>query len=202
MAPANKGKQYPVDPYTREEVEVLIAACRPRYRTPCRNRAMLILMWRTGLRIGEVCGLQLHDLRLEQPGRPNSVRVQLPKGAGNGKEPREVGLDDGTCKALRVWIQRFRGHDPGPLFTTRTGKVVCTSNLRRKIPLIARTAGITRRCHAHAFRHTFCRELGNEGVDIVHRMEALGHSSLTVTTRYARSCGDSPAVAITANREW
>jgi integrase len=202
MAPANKGMKYPVDPYTREEIDALISACSPRYRTPCRNRAMLILMWRTGLRIGEVCSLQLHDLRLDQPGRPNSVRVQCPKGASNGKPPREVGIDDGTCHALRVWIEKFRGLAPGPLFTTRTGKTVDTQNLRRRIPQLARKAGLTRRAHAHAFRHTFCRELGNEGVDIVVRMEALGHSSLAVTTRYARSCGDSPAVAITAEREW
>jgi integrase len=202
MESASKGKKYPVDPYTREEVLALIGACSPCYRTPCRNRAMLILMWRSGLRIGEVCGLQLHDLRINQPGRPNSVRVQRPKGASNGKPPREVGLDEGTCHAIRVWIEKFRGPLPGPLFTTRYGKKVYTQNLRRRIPQLARKVGITRRCHAHAFRHTFCRELGNEGIDIVVRMEALGHSSLSVTTRYARSCGDSPAVAITAGREW
>lgn len=201
MTPANKGKRYPVDPYTREEVEALIAACGRPYRTPCRNRAMLILMWRTGIRIGECCSLELQDLRLAQPGRPNSVRVQKPKGAGNGTPPREVGLDAITCEALCRWITCFRGTLPGPLFTTRYGKAVHPSNLRRRIPRLAQIAGLTRRAHAHAFRHTFCRELGTEGVDIVVRMEALGHSSLGITTRYARSCGDSPAVAIMAGRK-
>lgn len=202
MAPANKGKQYQIDPYTRDEIYTLLGACRVKYRGPCRMRTMIILMWRTGIRVGEVCSLQLHDLRLDQPGRPNSLRVQRPKGAGNGKEPREVGLDEGTCDALRVWIERHRGLEPGFLFSTLSGGQLGTAHMRRMLPRLARRVGITRRCHAHAFRHTFCRELGNEGVDIVHRMEALGHSSLTVTTRYAKSCGDSPAVAVCANREW
>ena len=200
MSPANKGMQYPIDPYTREEVDALVAAVSPRRRrTPRRTRAMLVLMWRTGLRIGECCSASLHDLRLDQPGRPNSLRVQLPKGARNGTPPREVGLDEVTCDVLRRWIE-MRGTGPGFLFSTYTGAKLDTSYMRRTIPLLAKLAGITRRCHAHAFRHTFCRELGDEQVDIVHRMEALGHSSLGVTTRYAKSCGDSPVVAIMAGR--
>lgn len=200
MAPANKSRKYPVDPYTRAEVEALIEASSPRFFASCRTRVMLALMWRTGIRVGECCSLALHDLRLDQPDRPDSLRVQQPKGAKRGKEPREVGIDEVAREYLDVWL-KLRGNAPGFLFPTREGKRLDTSHMRRSIPKLAQKAGLTRRAHAHAFRHTFCREFQDEeGVKAIDLMEGLGHCSLGVTTRYARRCGGSPAVALMAKR--
>jgi integrase len=200
MSPANKGKDYQIDPYTRDEVEALIQASSPRFFASCRTRVMLALMWRTGIRVGECCSAELHDLRLDQGDRPDSLRVQRPKGVKRGKPPREVGIDPVAREYLDVWL-RLRGNAPGYLFPTRQGNKLDTSHLRRALPKLAQQAGLTRRAHAHAFRHTFCREFQDEeGVKAIHLMEGLGHSSLGVTTTYAKSCGGSPAVAIMAKR--
>lgn len=197
MAPVNKGKRYPSDPLTREECERLLNTCRETW-TGTRDRAQLALLWRCGLRAAESCALELSDFR---PGSPCTVRVRSPKGAARGKAPREIGLDERTCNTVRAWID-VRGEAPGPLFCTRPGGRVQTPYLRRMLPRLAKTAGIARRVHPHALRHTFARELYDEATGIVHIQKALGHDSLQTTATYLESIGASDVVSMTAGREW
>ena len=196
----NRGKKLPPDPLTPDEARALVMAFKPRYRTGARNRAHVILLWRCGLRAAESCSLDLEDVRWGED-LTGSVRVRLPKGVARGKAPREVGFDKKTGEALARWLW-FRGREAGPFFTTASGTRVGTKYLRRVIPAIARRAGIMRRVHPHALRHTFARELYDEGIGIVHIQRALGHGSLQVTAQYLESIGATDVVEVTAGRSW
>jgi integrase len=198
MASANKGKRFRPDPLTREEARAMIEVCERRSRVGMRTRAHLALLWRCGLRAEEACNLDLCDFR---EGDPCTVRVLSPKGTSRGKPPRELGLDVKTCELLREWIE-VRGSEPGPLLNTSTGGRLTTTYLRRAIPRLAKRAGITRRVHQHALRHSFARHQYDEGIGIVHIQEGLGHGNLGTTAAYLKSIGASEVVAVTAGREW
>jgi site-specific recombinase XerD len=67
---------------------------------------------------------------------------------------------------------------------------------------LAKRAGLERRIHPHALRHTFARELYDEGVGIREIQVALGHRSLATTETYLRSIGATRAVEVTIERVW
>lgn len=189
---------YPPDPLEPAQALAIIKHIRRRSRKGRRDRAIIAVMWRCGLRCAEVRDLELSDVRRT----PKSlVKVRWPKGREKGAPPRDVGLDETTWGLIRDWIE-IRGEQPGPLFTSSVGTKLETSNMRRMVRGRAREAGITRRVHPHCFRHTYARDLYLEGVGMVHIMKALGHTSLENTARYLGSIGCTESVQVTSEREW
>jgi len=185
------------EPLTKEEAKKLIRACNGGY-TGFRDKAYLSLLYRCGLRNNECRMLDIEDLRAEGDW---SIRVRYPKGVANGAKPRSVGIDQGTREHLETWLA-FRGTAPGPLFMTTKGKRLDTSHFRRKVKILSKAAGITRRVHPHALRHTFARTMHDEGVSMRLIQLALGHSRLDTTATYLQSLGDPEVIATTAGREW
>src|ERR687884_627996 len=97
---------------TRDEVDALLAVPNMRYPTGVRNRAMIVLMYRTGLRVAEVCGVALRDWRRRD--RQLELRAKVPKG---DKEAVVYGDDQATA-ALEAWVaRRPPAGAAGPLFT-------------------------------------------------------------------------------------
>ena len=191
------------DPLSREEARRLVAmaASYGRPWSALRDRAALAIMYGCGCRSNEVRMLDLPDVRLTLHGM--SIRVRSPKGIGRTKapaRPREVGLNRVAREALGDWLE-VRGTAPGPLFMTARGRRVCTSHWRRKIKPLARAARIDRRVHCHGLRHTFAREMHDEGARIGVIQGALGHSSLDTTAIYLSSLGSPEIVAATVGRE-
>lgn len=202
MEPWNKGKRLPPDPLTPEEARHLIAI-NADSRTPSGRKqyAMLVTLWRAGLRADELLSLQLCDYRAAG-GDLCTIRVMRPKGSGRGKAPREVGLDTKACEAIRRWVA-VRGQREGYLFCAqRSGKKMSPSWLRKMVAREAKRARIHRRVSPHSLRHTFALELYRERVGMVHIMDAMGHTSLNMTANYLRGLGASEVVEITAGREW
>ena len=193
--------KYPPHPLTRKQVVSLIEAAQ---RSRCGNReaAHLTVLYRTGMRCAESCNLDMDDLR-DFKGGCMVVRVTHPKGWERGAMPREIGLDVKASQVLRAWLAE-RGPEAGPVFQTRRGRGhrVQPSHIRRLIPQLAKQAGITRRVHPHALRHTFARELYDEGVGPVEIMLALGHTNLATTQKYLRSIGATEVIKVTASRGW
>ena len=187
------------EPLTPQEAKRLVDAVGGGY-VGCRDRAYLALLYRCGFRNNEVRMLDLDDVRREL--EPWTVRTRSPKGIASGRaKPRELGIDPGTQATLERWLS-LRGNAAGPLFTTSRGKRLDTSHLRRKIKTLAKSAGITRRVHVHALRHTFARGLNDEGVSVRLIQLALGHSNLNTTAVYLQSLGDPEVIAVTSTREW
>ena len=186
--------KYPPHPLTPDEARALLSACGRGWRG-ARNRALVAVLWRAGLRAREACGLELaHVRRLE-------LGAEILVAQAKGGRPRMVGLDQAALELVDAWLNR-RGREPGHLFVSATGAPLQTSYLRQLLPWLARRAGIRRRVHPHALRHTFARELYDEGVRLREIQLCLGHRSLATTENYLRSIGATEAVSATARREW
>jgi len=185
------------DLLTAGEIEALIKTCSNRAPTGIRNRALIGLTWRTGLRIGEVLALLPKDVDLDA----GTVVVQH----GKNDKRRVVGMDAGTAALLNRWLEtrKKRGiNGRSPIFCTLNGGQVNQSYIRHLLPRLARRAGIDKRCHAHGLRHAMAFELEREGATVSQIRDLLGHSSLAVTDRYLRRIGASEAVEFARQREW
>lgn len=171
--------RYPAEVLTKNEVRALLQACGKEKWTDRRNYALIMLLYRTGLRISEALKLRPCDVDHER----GSIRVLH----GKGGRARTVGIDPMGLEVLMGWIEEHgeRGHSAGePIFVTSSGRAVSQGYLRRRLPELARAAGIYKRVHAHGFRHTHASELRAEGVDIAVIKRQLGHRSLLTTIEY------------------
>src|SRR5436305_7563659 len=134
--PQNKGRRYPADPPRPEEIiAVMRAAGRSSYGL--RVRALIVVLWRAGLRIGEALALTESDL---EPSR-GSLIVRR----GKGGKRREVGMDDWAWAQLRPWIARRVELPLGPLFcilaAPSKGRAWSQTGVRAELHALARRAG-------------------------------------------------------------
>lgn len=144
-----------------------------------RDQAILILLMNTGLRISELCALDLADVTLSE--RKGSVIVR----SGKGEKQRTIPLNDVSRKALRSWLD-VRGNTNedlnSPLFRDRVGQRITTSGVHRRLAELGRRAGVE--LHAHLLRHTFAKRLVDSGVSLEKVATLMGHSDLNVTRVY------------------
>jgi site-specific recombinase XerD len=197
LAIATKSNRLEADLLNRQEIEGLIRACSNRAPTGVRNRAMIALAWRSGLRIGEVLALRPKDVDLAS----GTVTIQR----GKGDKLRRVGLDAGTIALVARWVEVWRKlavPTRSPLICTLDGGQVGQDYVRHLLPRLARRAGIEKRVHAHALRHAYAVELEREGATLSTIRDLLGHSSAATTDRYLRRLGAGDAVEFARNREW
>jgi integrase/recombinase XerC len=141
-----------------------------------RDDAVLELLYGSGLRVSELCGLDLTSVHL---GR-GTVTVW-----GKGAKERQVPLSPASVVALRRWITAGRPallgpeSPPGALFLNRRGRRLSTRDARRIVD--HRSA---EPLHPHALRHTFATHLLDNGADLRVVQELLGHASLQTTQVY------------------
>jgi integrase/recombinase XerC len=145
-----------------------------------RDRALLELLYASGLRVAECCGLDVEDLDR----RHGTVRV-----LGKGGKERVVPVGDAALDALDAYLSAAGGRDrrgagSGPLFQNPRGGRLTTRSVRSIVRRRARAAGIARRVTPHTLRHTFATHLLGEGADLRLIQELLGHSRLSTTQRY------------------
>ena len=158
----------------KDESKNLLDSPVERTEAGLRDRALLELLYATGLRVAECCGLDLDDLDRQQ----GSVRVM-----GKGGKERVVPAGDVALQALDAWLT-VRGEGRGPLFTNPRGGRLSTRGVHRIVKSRARAAGIDRRVTPHTFRHSFATHMLGEGADLRLIQELLGHSRLSTTQRY------------------
>lgn len=190
-------RRLPPEVLTDEEVRALLGACGSWTPTGLRNRALIALLYRAGLRISEALALCPKDVDL----RAGTVRVLH----GKGDFDRTVGLDDGACAVVGRWaLERARwGAGPAkPLLCSRAGNPVSTGYVRRLMRRLARAAGIDKRVHAHGLRHTHAAQLRSEGVDVGIISKQLGHRSILTTIRYLDHINPTRVVEAVRAREW
>ncbi len=164
---------------TREEVHALLRACSRRGKTGPRNRALITLLWRAGLRISEALALMPRDL--------NPALGEIRVRHGKGDRARTVATDPGAFAVVDQWLDLRRSlpHEvASPLLCTLAGGPVSTSDVRQRLPRLAKKAGVDRRVHPHGFRHLHAVELARENVPLPVIQRQLGHRSLTTTSLY------------------
>ena len=192
----NKGKTYPSEIMTHQEISALLQACN-RGLTGERNKALIVTLWRSGLRISEALALRPQDIDLE--------RATLMVLRGKGKKQRQVAIDPGTVEALRTWLTRRKaipGINGHAVFCTLMGRAISTQYVRGLLPRLAEMAGVEKRVHPHCLRHTAAYDMLSEGIrlDIIQRI--LGHSSIAVTARYIAHLAQPEVQAVIDARVW
>ena len=198
-ASSRSGSTLPPEVYSRDEVRRLLDGPLGRNEeTRTRNRALLVVMWRAGLRVSEALDLRMADLRPEEGG----VWVRR----GKGGKSRLAGMDAESFEALGPWLE-LRGElgmEPGgPVFCTFNGTAVESSYVRHMCRRLRTKLGLSKRVHAHALRHTHAHELFREGVSEKLIQLQLGHATLESTDKYLRKIGASEVVAVVhARKSW
>jgi site-specific recombinase XerD len=191
--PGNKGMRYPADPPTVDEI-VAVLRHTADDRHGWRMRALIVVLWRAGLRVQEALALAEHDL--DQ--RRGSLLVRN----GKGGRRREVGMDDWGWELLRPWLAARAALPPGPLFCIidgRTcGRAWSAAAVRSELRRLAAHAGVRRRFAPHQLRHAHALELAREGVPLNIIQRQLGHTNLGTTSIYLQ--GIDPEEIITAVR--
>jgi site-specific recombinase XerD len=139
-----------------------------------RDDAVLEVLYGSGLRVSELCGLELHQVRLDE----HALVVW-----GKGAKERRVPLGGPAASALRAWLAARHDvvrPDAGPIvFANERGKQLTPRDVRR---IIDRRAPAP--THPHALRHTFATHLLDGGADLRSVQELLGHSDVATTQRY------------------
>jgi site-specific recombinase XerD len=191
-----KDRTFPAEVLTPDEVRALIGACSSNAPTGIRNRALIAVLYRSGLRVGEALALKTTDI---DPDR-GTIRVLH----GKGDRSRTVGLDQDAIALVQRWLDRRSdlGVRNGSLFCTLDGGRLAASYVRTLLRRLALKVGIEKRVHPHALRHTHAAELVKEGVPVNLIQDQLGHASLATTDRYLRHLTAGEVVAAIQQRRW
>jgi integrase/recombinase XerC len=141
-----------------------------------RDRAILELLYSSGIRVGELVALNINQLNLD---------LGIVKVMGKGRKERIVPVGSKAIEAVRAYLEERRSPDEEvPLFLNLRGGRLTARSVDRLIKNYTRQAGIFRKVSPHSLRHTFATHLLDAGADIREIQEMLGHASLSTTQRY------------------
>jgi integrase len=189
----------PAEPLAPEEVRALLVACAGDTLSGMRNHALLVMLWRAGLRIGEALDLRPSDVDFGA----GTVRVLHTK----TREARTVGLDDAALAVLAAWLgaRQAAGIDGGPLFCRlhgQPGAKLSSRYVRAQMGRLAVKAGLQHRVHPHGMRHTMAVELRKEGWPIPEISRQLGHRSIGTTQVYVDHLYPAEVIDRARARTW
>jgi integrase/recombinase XerC len=144
-----------------------------------RDRAILELLYSSGIRVGELTQLNCDDVDLE---------LGIIKVLGKGRKERIVPIGSKAIEAIKDYLGR-RGFSSGngrdcPLFVNTRGGRLTDRSVRRRVEKYGKECGIARSISPHALRHTFATHLLDAGAGLRDIQELLGHVSLSTTQKY------------------
>jgi integrase len=180
----------PVTSIPERDYELLLGLCPTTTWLGVRGRAILTLLWETGVRRAEACLLDLehYDARAQQ--------LHVP-GEKSPSATRTVGVPDALAYALDDWVVRARGRAPGPLLVQeRGGRRMTPDSLGHWLARLGRTAGLAG-IKPHRFRHTFAVRMLRSPVsmDLYTLAQLMGHSRIEHTAKYLRAMQAEEAAA-------
>lgn len=185
----NKDRKFAAEPLTPDEVHALIRQCSARSATGIRNRAMLTLLYYSGLRVSEVLAVRAPDVNFAK----HSIRL-LDTKAGSAQTR---GFHSSADDAVMRWADKRKelGIKGGPLFCTLDGGPMHPAYVRNLLKRLAERAGIEKRVHPHGLRHTFAVELDAQKTPVTVISKLLGHSNVPTTARYLDHLTNGQAVS-------
>jgi integrase/recombinase XerD len=162
---------------TYREVEALLSGPDPSELIGARDKAILEVLYASGLRVSELCGLNVLDVD------DDIVRVR-----GKGGKERIVPIGKTALAAIDHYLGNFRKDTPElkeiPLFLTEKGKRIDRTLVWKRVKFYAAKAEITKRISPHTLRHSFATHLLENGADLRVIQEMLGHANIATTDRY------------------
>ena len=166
---------------TPEEISQLLSASKSASRNPKRDYCILLLMFRHGLRVSELCGLKLSNVDLAS----KVFHVRRLKGCDHGVHE----FYDGETAAIRAWLVERGKMNPSAaveeLFISERRRPLSRVTIWVMIRQVAAAAGLEHlELHPHMLRHSCGYALVNKGTDIRVIQRYLGHRSISSTVRY------------------
>ena len=179
-----KGPQRLPRPLQRSEIDQLFDESTPQNALELRDRLVVELLYGSGLRVAELCGLQEGNLNLKN----QTIEV-----IGKGSKIRTIPITAYACDLLELWIPTGSkafddgytpsGRSSSGLLVNRRGNGLGRSDVRRILHRLLRLKGMTERS-PHALRHTYATHLLDGGADLRAVQVLLGHADLTTTQIY------------------
>lgn len=164
---------------SEEEVESLLEAPDMSKPSGVRDRAMLEVMYSSGLRVSELVSLQLKQIDAE-----NGIITII----GKGNKQRSVPIGEFALEYLSKYISEVRSRNPGRkgkyVFLNRNGEPISRVYFWKQIKSYALKAGIDKEISPHTLRHCFATHLLENGADLRMVQEMLGHSNIATTQIY------------------
>lgn len=197
MPASNKGRKFPPveGVCTPKDIAAMLKKCSRKYATGRRNRAIIVFLYRCGLRVSELLSLTPQDV----DGKAKRLRVLH----GKGDKSRVVAMDAMAVDHLIDWLEmRFNGSATSPLFCTLEGKPLVAVYVRNMLRRVARKAGVTHRVHPHGLRHTHASELAAENVPLHQIRDQLGHANIATTDHYIQRLNPQARIDLIGAREF
>ena len=176
-------------PVSPAQALALLGASSEETSTGRRNRALIALLWRAGLRPGEALALQPGDVDVS--GRTLKVADRI------------VGLDDLAAQEVSRWLERRVEMDlptAGPFISTLQGKPLSQAYVRELLPRLASRAGLDGRVHAMGLRYACAAEMAGEGIPTEIIESQLGIRPQSSVARYLPIPDDGDVVAAVSAR--
>ncbi|GEL08480.1 site-specific tyrosine recombinase XerD [Salisediminibacterium halotolerans] len=166
---------------SNEEVDCLLQCCQQRTPLNLRNKAMLELLYATGMRVSELIGVGMADIHLHM----GFIRV-----IGKGNKERMVPLGEKASLSLTDYIESGRSRlvnnaeDAGRVFVNHHGRPLSRQGFWKIVKKIADETGIKKELTPHTLRHSFATHLLENGADLRSVQEMLGHADISTTQIY------------------
>jgi site-specific recombinase XerD len=184
--------------YTEQEMRDLLAQCSRRAPTGIRDRALLTVIYRAGLRVSEALDLVASDINMQR----GTITVQH----GKGDKQRVVGIGDGALAVLQLWLDCRKklglAKRGAPVFCTLKGTQMSYSATDAMLKRRAAKAGFEKRAHLHGLRHTYAAEQRARGTDVVLIQKGLGHEHLSTTYTYLNHIAPEDVIAVGRADTW
>ncbi len=167
-----------------DQAQALVEAPDPATRKGRRDRALLELLYATGMRVGELVGLNTADIQTAEA----MIRVR-----GKGKKERLVPFGDAAARALEAWWPERQlilaaapaeDREGEAVFLNLWGGRLTDRSVRRILNSYIHCVAVRLKISPHTLRHTFATHLLNAGADLRVIQELLGHASLSTTQKY------------------
>jgi integrase/recombinase XerD len=177
------GRKLP-DTLSYPEIEKLFEAIDLSTPEGARNRAMLEMLYSSGLRVSELVNIKLNNLHFD---------VGFLQVMGKGNKERLVPIGTDAIKFVKIYIDEIRGTPPHKVaqkgneafvFLNRNGKKLTRVMIFTIIKNLAKAIGLKKTISPHTFRHSFATHLIEGGADLRAVQEMLGHQSITTTEIY------------------
>lgn len=162
---------------TTQEIESLLLQPNISTAIGARDNAIIEVLYASGLRVSELCGLSIYDI--------DDTFVKV---LGKGRKERLVPIGKKALLAvdhyLTVYRTKWDSKEQTKLFLTKSGKPIDRIMVWRMIKHYAKLAGINKEVSPHTLRHSFATHLLDNGADLRIIQEMLGHASISSTDRY------------------
>jgi site-specific recombinase XerD len=179
-----KIKKKPPLSLSQEEIRQILTAPSPESPNYLRDRAILMLLYGSGLRVSELVGLKLENILLDR----QTLRVM-----GKGAKERVLPLTDSSRHAIIAYLEAREKRFPktieprAPAFIKESGKPLSVRMIQYLVEKYGLKSGIPVHVHPHLIRHSIATHLVEEGCSVEAVRQTLGHENLATTSIYVKA---------------